>query len=123
MSRTMIIVLENGQPHLKVHPDSVVVLEKMSKSKDNVVTIDEVCAGVKKLEPNFEFVTLPPQYAKVDYKEIPIYKNQVDGYFYTVKNYGHIPVLIADISDKYIPRFPNGPQHADKLEVIAALEE
>lgn len=92
--------------------------EKMSKSKGNSVSVDEAL-GVQDLSQNYEFVTLPPEYIYVDYKKIPIYKNS-DGYYYIINTYGHLPVLLIDKTQEYIPRFDiNGMikvQHEDKID-------
>ena len=42
--------------------------EKMSKSRGNVISVDEVIFGVYHVEPNYEFIDL--QQYPVDYKKV-----------------------------------------------------
>lgn len=94
--------------------------EKMSKSSGNGVTVDEVTNAVFAVSPGFKFVTLPPFFSDVDHKSITVYRNS-DGMYYTTGAFGEIPVLLADTSQEYIPRFViNGEvrvQHEDKIPV------
>ena len=108
--------------------------EKMSKSKENVVSVEEMTKMVVRLDPPQYFVTLDSflkhrstlEYTYVDPQEVPVCRNQ-NGYYYTPKIYGHIPILLID-DYEYVPRFSDiefccGVQHADRQEVIDILED
>ena len=123
----LIVQDDDGSYSLQFPKNENPVYEKMSKSRNNSISVDEAMGHTHNIDPRYHFVTLPPFYAKVDHNEIPVYRNRQDGYYYTYKCYGHIPVLLADKTSEYIPRFPSGPcngvQHYDKPEVQEILEE
>lgn len=117
--------VKNGRLQLVLTKNPNPQYEKMSKSRGNGISVDEA-QKVNHLAPYHEFVTLPPNFIYVDYQEVPIYKDK-DGFYYTYRIYGKIPVLLIDTREDYVPRFdgPDGPivQHGDKPEVQAILED
>ena len=71
--------------------------EKMSKSRGNVITPDEVIYGVCELEPGFVFcdrsgrILMPPQ-------QYGIWRNRgEDNFYYTGRRFGHEPVFLCQL--------------------------
>jgi hypothetical protein len=78
----------------------IMPLEKMSKSRGNVVTPEEVVYGVRELKEGYEFRSTTGEL--VDYEEINIYQNPEDHYFYTTTRFGKQPVFLCE-KDNSVP--------------------
>ncbi len=72
--------------------------EKMSKSRNNVVTPDEVIYGVYELSRGFEFRTIDGVIHC--HRTFGIWQNKGgDGYYYTSTRSGRIPVFLCQCGD------------------------
>ena len=74
--------------------------EKMSKSKNNGISVDEVVYGVAEIDRGYCFIDR--QDNVVNHRTTPIYRNQNDGFYYTHHNRGHLPVFLVSIYDKSV---------------------
>jgi hypothetical protein len=99
--------------------------EKMSKSRGNVVTPDEVTCGVADLDCRMEFRNYrnDPQ----DYRALGVWRDPVDGNYYTSARTGKHPVWLCRIGIPDVPsiRF-NGEergQHAGIEETLEFLDD
>lgn len=97
--------------------------EKMSKSRNNVITPDEIVHGVMATEPGFEFRTIngyilePTRYG--------IWRNVGgDGCYYTSSRCGKTPVFLCQVGD---PRacvlLINGQETVQHPEILASLPD
>lgn len=67
--------------------------DKMSKSRGNVVTVDEVIYGVADLDPSCEFRDLSGRV--IDYKSLGVWRHRSgDSMFYTSTRTGKRPVFL-----------------------------
>ena len=71
--------------------------EKMSKSRGNVVTIDEVVHGVRNVADGYVFRNHACEV--VDYSALGVWRNQADGCYYTSTRTGLRPVFLCRESD------------------------
>lgn len=70
--------------------------EKMSKSRGNVVTIDEVVHGISELDPSVEFRFGNGQVI-ADYKAVGVWRDSPgDSMFYTATRHGKQPVFLHE---------------------------
>lgn len=70
--------------------------EKMSKSRGNVVTIDEVVGGVSEIDSDYEFrVQVGPDEmrALVDYRKVGVWRCGID--YFTSTRLGKLPVYLC----------------------------
>ena len=74
--------------------------EKMSKSRNNVITPDEVIYGVVTLAPGFEF---RDKLGNVfDYAKWRIWRDKGhDSFYYTSTQTGKIPVFLCEIDNPF----------------------
>jgi hypothetical protein len=70
------------------------VWEKMSKSKNNSVSVDEVTNCITTVAPGWCFIDRDDNV--VDLSVDHVYRNQNDGFFYTQKTKGHRPVFLVE---------------------------
>lgn len=75
-------------------------LEKMSKSRGNVITVDEIVFGVREVNEGYEFRF--PTGELVDYTKIDIYRNPEDHLYYTTTRFGKQPVFLHE-KDNSVP--------------------
>lgn len=69
-------------------------LTKMSKSKGNVINIEEITHGVYDLDESFEFRDLKNNV--VNFKEINIFRDTHNtGYYFTTRRFGKLPVFLC----------------------------
>lgn len=86
--------------------------EKMSKSRGNGVTVDEVVAGVAAVAPGYEFCD--PSGATIDHRAWEVWRDRSgNGSYFTATRYGKRPVFlkragspVAHIDD--LPQFDDG---------------
>lgn len=70
--------------------------EKMSKSRGNVITPDEVMYGVAELQPGYEFRFFNGVVID-DFKELGVWRNRLnDSMFYTSTRTGKHPVFLHE---------------------------
>lgn len=76
--------------------------EKMSKSRGNVVTVDEVTYGVYLLDPSYEFCNIYGM--PIDYRELGVWQDKANtGYYYTSTRTGRQPVFLFEKANKEGP--------------------
>lgn len=70
--------------------------EKMSKSKGNVISVDEVVYGVANVDPRYEFRS--PDGDVIDWKELCVWRNPdpADNFYYTAVRFGRMPVFLHE---------------------------
>ncbi len=77
--------------------------EKMSKSRNNVITIEEVIYGVANLAGDYQF-RLENGTVLDDYKEWGVWRNRHgDSMFYTSTKTGKLPVFLCHKDDATPP--------------------
>lgn len=94
-------------------------LTKMSKSKGNVITIDEVVKGVHSLDDNFEFRDLSGQL--VDWKKRTVWLSP-EGYR-TSSPTGKRPVFLHLVGEPVPPLLMSCVQHKEERRYWAELLE
>ncbi len=74
----------------------MVKYEKMSKSRGNVVMVDEVVFGIQELDRECEFCDKDGNLIE-DYKKFEIWRDKLgDGMFYSSKRFGKFPVYLRN---------------------------
>ncbi len=71
--------------------------EKMSKSRGNVISPEEVVFGVFELDPNYEFRTElhDGELIVVDYKDFGIWQDQIrTGFYFLASKFGKLPAFL-----------------------------
>lgn len=72
--------------------------QKMSKSRGNVIGVDEILFGVAELESGYEFRL--GDGALIDYHQIPVWRDKCGtGYFYLGSSYGRLPVFLHEVGN------------------------
>jgi hypothetical protein len=97
--------------------------EKMSKSRGNVITPDEIVYGVYEVNPGYEF---RDESGKVieDFRELGIWRDRPNGGdFFTSSRFGKRPVFLHEIGNPDPCQFTDGKgnvreQHPD-LKFVA----
>lgn len=79
--------------------------EKMSKSRGNVVTVDEVVHGVRFLDNSCEFRDESCNVIN-DYHKLEVYRNPEDGFFYTSSRLGHFRIFLHQTGNPVPATFP-----------------
>lgn len=70
--------------------------EKMSKSKNNSVSVDEVINMVAEINEEYVFID---QYDNIIQIKQNIYRDPNDGFYYTIKKYGKRPLFLVKKSN------------------------
>jgi valyl-tRNA synthetase len=96
------------------------MLAKMSKSRGNVVSPEEVIYGVCKLTPGYEFRDLAGKV--VDFKVQGVWRQADCGYLTSTK-FGRQPVFLHYINEPVPPLLANKLQHPDEIDYWINLLE
>lgn len=82
--------------------EAMVKYEKMSKSRGNVVTVDEVVNGVFELKSPFEFRAWSlgkEQFDIIDHKEFGVWRDTKTGCYFAATKFKKFPVFLCEKSN------------------------
>ncbi len=89
--------------------------EKMSKSRGNVISPEEVVCGVADLRTGYEFRGLDRRVIQ-DFKAVGVWCDPATGWYFTAERYGKAPVFLCQTGNPVPPLLHGAEDEEPRLQ-------